>query len=39
MGIGIGTLVGYHVGMDAVINEKTKIEFVTTGIFLQRLVY
>ncbi|CAD8052144.1 unnamed protein product [Paramecium sonneborni] len=36
----LGTLVGYQVGMDSQISSKqTQIQFVTTGIFLQKLVH
>lgn len=39
VGQNIKELVGYQVGMDANFSDRTKILFVTTGIFLQRLVY
>ncbi|CAD8136654.1 unnamed protein product [Paramecium pentaurelia] len=36
----LGTLVGYQVGMDSQISSRqTQIQFVTTGIFLQKLVH
>ena len=38
LGEAVGGTVGYHVGMQAIISAKTKITFMTTGIFLQRLV-
>jgi HrpA-like RNA helicase len=38
MGEGVGYTVGYHVGMANRFHTDTKILFVTTGIFLQRLV-
>ena len=34
----VGDVVGYHVGMQAKMNFRTRILFMTTGIFLQRLV-
>ncbi|CAI2359838.1 unnamed protein product [Moneuplotes crassus] len=34
----VGELVGYHVGSQAKLNNRTRILFMTTGIFLQRLV-
>ena len=38
MGQAVGYHVGYHVGMSNRFHPDTKILFVTTGIFLQRLV-
>lgn len=38
LGESVGYSVGYHVGMANRFNKETKILFVTTGIFLQRLV-
>lgn len=35
----LGKLVGYQVGMDPHFSGETKILFVTTGIFLQRLIH
>jgi HrpA-like RNA helicase len=39
MSVGLGDRVGYQVGMDSRMSDKTRILFVTTGIFLQRLVH
>jgi HrpA-like RNA helicase len=38
LGEEVGGTVGYHVGMQVVKSAKTKITFMTTGIFLMRLV-
>ena len=38
LGDQIGGLVGYQVGMEARSSSRTKILFMTTGIFLMRLV-
>ncbi len=35
----VGSTVGYQVGMNPVFHEDTSILFVTTGIFLQRLIH
>jgi ATP-dependent RNA helicase DHX36 len=37
-GENLGQTVGYHVGMDSRHGLSTKVLFMTTGIFLQRLV-
>ena len=34
----VGQRVGYQVGMESMASEKTQITFMTTGIFLMRLV-
>lgn len=33
----LGGKVGYHIGMDCKATDKTKITYVTNGIFLQKL--
>jgi HrpA-like RNA helicase len=33
----LGERVGYHIGMDCCATDKTKITYVTNGIFLQKL--
>jgi HrpA-like RNA helicase len=39
MGCRLGGLVGYQVGLNPMFGEETAILFVTTGIFLQRLIH
>lgn len=34
----LGSLVGYQIGMDRNISEKTRLTFVTTGVLLEKLV-
>ena len=38
MRVSVGDVVGYHVGMQSKMSFRTRILFMTTGIFLQRLV-
>ena len=38
MRVNLGDVVGYHVGMQSKMSLRTRILFMTTGIFLQRLV-
>lgn len=38
MGVRLGDAVGYHVGMQGKMSFRTRVLFMTTGIFLQRLV-
>jgi len=38
MRVNVGDVVGYHVGMQVKASFRTRILFMTTGIFLQRLV-
>jgi len=39
MGTQVGKIVGYQVGLNPVFSNETAILFVTTGIFLQRLIH
>ena len=34
----LGSLVGYQIGMDKNVSEKTRMTFVTTGVLLEKLV-
>lgn len=34
----LGSLVGYHIGMDKNVSENTRLTFVTTGVLLEKLV-
>ena len=34
----LGSLVGYQIGMDKLVSEKTRLTFVTTGVLLEKLV-
>lgn len=34
----LGQLVGYQIGMDRNVTEKTRLTFVTTGVLLEKLV-
>lgn len=37
-GWSLGSLVGYQIGMDRNVSEKTRLTFVTTGVLLEKLV-
>ena len=37
-GWSLGSLVGYQIGMDRNVTEKTRLTFVTTGVLLEKLV-